>query len=93
MLVLLGNPKTKTILDLAGRADVWVVRDVDWPESNLTAVATVVVLYDLTLVNLPYPARARPNGTMSLLTSGLHSFMIRRLVNDTRAARHIYKAI
>lgn len=77
--MLLGNPNTKSILDLAGRADVWAARDVDWPESNLTAVVTVARMHDLTLVNLPYLS-ARPNGAMSLLASGLHSFTIRRQV-------------
>ncbi|EFJ41874.1 hypothetical protein VOLCADRAFT_98095 [Volvox carteri f. nagariensis] len=84
-LVLLGDPtrpSTSTIqLDLSGIPDAWSIQQ---PEnSNPTACEgprrtsrPVALLYDLLLVNLPYPTE--PQGPMSLLAASLPCFTVVR---------------
>ncbi|GLC75584.1 hypothetical protein PLESTF_001660100 [Pleodorina starrii] len=85
-LVLLGDPARPTTLDLSGIADVWALQEYDNCISLLLVGSSssnsnrrrrpVALLYDLLLVNVPYPTR--PNGPMSLLSASLPSFGIVR---------------
>ncbi|GLI70475.1 hypothetical protein VaNZ11_015385, partial [Volvox africanus] len=77
-LILRGDPTARrTTLNLSGLADVWSLpgnRDMDTPPLD---GAPMVLLYDLTLVNLPvYPTW--PNGPMSLLAASLPCFGLSR---------------
>ncbi|GLC75803.1 hypothetical protein PLESTF_001689200 [Pleodorina starrii] len=79
-LVLLGDPARTTTLDLSGIADAWALAGLDYmkisSDTSERDAHPVVLLYDLLLVNLPYPSR--PNGPMSLLAASLPSFGVYR---------------
>ncbi|GIL48174.1 hypothetical protein Vafri_4863 [Volvox africanus] len=74
-LVLLGDPSrpAPTKLDLSGIADAWRLESMTTPPPG---TRPVVQLYDVLLVNMPYPVR--PNGPISLLAASLPCFGITR---------------
>ncbi|GIL74374.1 hypothetical protein Vretimale_2090 [Volvox reticuliferus] len=74
-LALLGDPSrpAPTQLDVSGMADAWRLESMTIPAA---VTRPLVQLYDVLLVNMPYPVR--PNGPMSLLAASLPCFGITR---------------